>query len=156
MYLLGLAVMVNSKERPGAVINMTTEELDKAREEILPTGGKVYVVRVTKLKTANNGSAKLEVDETLHSRIQDYVQLCGKDSGKLFQVAGGGNLSCLAKHMESLSKRFGFTNATSTEVRKAAATRSAYLPEESRNLLAKQLSTVNCQPSTRAQPQCQC
>lgn len=37
MYLLGLAVMVNSKERPGAVINMTTEELDKAREEILPT-----------------------------------------------------------------------------------------------------------------------
>ena len=57
-YLLAHAVMVNSTQRPGAVISMTVDEFENANKETCLEGD-VWVVRSHKHKTQAQGSANL-------------------------------------------------------------------------------------------------
>ena len=46
----------------------------------------------------------------------------------------------MTQKVASLSKRFGFTMATSTEIQKAAATKAVHLPDVQRSKVTKTLS----------------
>ena len=72
-YLLAHAVMINSVQRPGAVINLTVAEFENNKKES-SSGGDVWVIRVHRHKTMFQGSANLLLTEPLMRRMQAYLK----------------------------------------------------------------------------------
>ncbi len=120
-YLLAHAVMANSFQRPGAVINLTVQEFQDPKEETY-SGGIMWIVRVRQHKTKAQGSANLLMTEPLMKRMKSYLEVLrpltmGTDiTNKFFLKNGGKELDFMAK------RRYGFCYVTSTDIRKAVAT----------------------------------
>lgn len=145
-YFLANALMVNSTQQSGAVINLTTEEYGRARKG----ESSMYVIRVVEHKTGTSDTAKLVMTAKLREKMDSYLQkilpylisthVDEEDKDKFFLQYCVDRLTFMAACVGIIDKQFGFPMATSTEVRKAAATKTARIPEEKRVIVAKQLS----------------
>ncbi len=153
-YLLAHAVMANSFQRPGAVINLTVQEFQDPKEETYSGG----IIRVRQHKTKAQGSANLLMTEPLMKRMKSYLEVLrpltmGTDiTNKFFLKNGGKELDFMAKRIEVLAKRYGFCYVTSTDIRKAVATeatKNLNLEERYRSSCRQWNSTLTCIPPGR-------
>ncbi len=145
-YLLAHAIMINSFQRPGAVINVTMDEFQNAKKET-SEGGDVWVVRVHTHKTQVQGSANLILTGTLMGHMNSYVRALRPlvpgtaKSDLLFLKQGGNQLDHMASRVNVLAKRFGFRFVNSTDMRKVIATQATKnIDPEQKRSITKQLS----------------
>lgn len=144
--LLANAVMTNSCQRPGAVINLTISEYQRRVDVKTREGDKVEVIRVAEHKTAQVTSAKLLLNHNLAAHMRSYLsdirplQAVSEDD-HFFIVTGGYPISQFNNRMKIVAKSFGLCHYTATEMRKSIATQAALtLDDKDRAIVTKQLS----------------
>ena len=135
-HILAHAVMVHSLRRPAAVQEATLVEYHRGSWETVE-GTQAFVVPVAKHKTmATHVRARLVFDDFLKNKQDAYIDAIRP---RLLQPnEKHPNLFILSDRIKRLAPRFGFHPATATDVRKAAATATAYKPQQTRANVAKQ------------------
>ena len=144
-HFLAHCTMADSGQRTGAVTNMTVMEWERAQQV-----GDMLVVRVVDHKTSQKGTANIILSPAMANRMKAYLECIRPnllspnmeedDEDLFFLQSNGTRLNHLAQKVSGLAKKFGFTMATSTQIRKSASTDAAHLPHEPRSIVTKQMS----------------
>ena len=120
-------VMARSTSRPGAVANFTVGELERGK--VQKNGCTVYSVKDH--KTGTMGTAQLMLDVKDANTLRQYVsvvrpQLLGSNNSDLVFVRPGGRPVIKPRSLqEALSKAFGVTKPSATEIRMAIASEAS-------------------------------
>ena len=120
-------VMARSTSRPRAVANFTVGELERGK--VQKNGCTVYSVKDH--KTGTMGTAQLMLDVKDANTLRQYVsvvrpQLLGSNNSDLVFVRPGGRPVIKPRSLqEALSKAFGVTKPSATEIRIAIASEAS-------------------------------
>ena len=141
LWLAGSLLLANH-QRPGAVVNATTDEYTSAK---ITTFGrdqyKTFYVR--QHKTGTTGRAKITANKNLFTMLDEYMThlrpLLG-ESVLLFPNREGKPLDHLSRHVAKLGAKFGIKVPTATESRRAAATAISKGDEKEREAVASMMS----------------
>ena len=138
-------LMHSNAQRPGAIINATIDEYNRATVEVI--GREPYkTIVVVSHKTSTTGSARLTMDRHLSQMMECYTGhirqlLEGSSSNFLFPNREGKRLDHLSRHVSNLAKKLGFNlPKTATETRHSAATAAAECSQQERASVAAAMS----------------
>ena len=126
--MMAVVLLLESVQRPGAVINCTLQEYKNAT--YMPRE-KVWIISVQQHKTSRQGPARLTISDAQRDRLDLYVSLfralCDPfdDQEQLLLLPEGKRIVKLGPLLKMLEDHYQVKIPTSTAYRKAVATKAA-------------------------------